>query len=606
MLYSFRLFFLKTLALFLAKSCFALVFLNSCLHYGKKSHPPAFDQKLEDLPLFPLNGDSFRLSELKDAKGLMIILRDKDCPGAKQQAQKVLSLERQYAPQGIKFIYAYAGAGKHKAKEDLKSLNSKSPYITDKQQKWAEALKAQSANETFVLTPVNPQVIYRGPLLEQTEQSLKALIAGQSPAPVALQASRSCPIPQPLIKEKVFFEDTAPLIAKKCAVCHNPQGTGPMDFINYRDITGRGQMFRYVIKNHLMPPWHLDPNTGPWRDNLSLTAYEKALLLKWAKQGFPRKSQKDHLQELYQKIPIVKNEKKWDYTLKLPKTVEVPKGARPRYFSDYKSFVIRPGFKSDKWIRGVKIIQKPKVIHHINLFMMNPYLSDKQLHNIQNNYERIVENAIAFFVSGNDSNLSKINAFLMDFKNLGIFFPKNSAFIMVIHYESPGQKIIDNETSIKFLFHKQKPKQKIVFHTLDKAIINIPPYESNYKSVLRRRLEHNLKLIALGPHMHYRGKAASIYVTAPSGKRKKLFGMDPWLLKGQEHLYNYQSPVKLKKGSILECVNRFDNSAANPQNPDPSKEVHLGVSEHDEMSQCYFVFTAPVDSPVKNLFLTVP
>ena len=51
-------------------------------------------------------------------------------------------------------------------------------------------------------------------------------------------------------------------------------------------------MFKYVIENDLMPPWSVDPNTGPWEKDLSLTVREKAVLLKWLKEGTPKKGEK--------------------------------------------------------------------------------------------------------------------------------------------------------------------------------------------------------------------------------------------------------------------------------------------------------------------------
>ena len=61
-----------------------------------------------------------------------------------------------------------------------------------------------------------------------------------------------------------------------------------------------------------------------------------------------------------------------------------------------------------------------------------------------------------------------------------------------------------------------------------------------------------------------------------------------------------KKPLFLKKGTVFECVNYFDNSANNPENPDPSKFVSRGPSRTDEMSQCYFHFMVPVDSKLKT------
>ena len=361
-------------------------------------------------------------------------------------------------------------------------------------------------------------------------------------------------------------------------------------------------MFNYVIENDFMPPWQLDPGTGPWRNDLSLTVMEKALLLKWANTGFKRKNKnKDMLSALWGEYRSKKQENDFDYKVKLPETVEISKGAKPKMFSDYKTFIIPTNFKEDKWIKGIKAVLKPKIIHHINFFIMKPHLKKKKLLEIAQSHQQIVENSISYFLVGNDFSLISINEINKTFKEAGIFLPRGSYFIMSIHYENPGKKIIDNYTHIKFIFYKKPPKYKVVFYALDDQKIAIPPNKSDYKSMLMHKLKNDVTLLAYGPHTHYRGIASSLYITNTKGNRKKLFSIDPLNVKFESG-YELEKPVKLKKGSILECINWFDNSAGNPQNPNPSQFVRHGVSETDEMSQCYFLFRVPVDSDLKSNF----
>jgi hypothetical protein len=44
------------------------------------------------------------------------------------------------------------------------------------------------------------------------------------------------------------------------------------------------------------------------------------------------------------------------------------------------------------------------------------------------------------------------------------------------------------------------------------------------------------------------------------------------------------------KGAELVCVARFDNSAANPNNPDPAERVGWGDRTRDEMMIGFFEF----------------
>ncbi|MCZ0932073.1 MAG: hypothetical protein OXJ52_02855, partial [Oligoflexia bacterium] len=92
-------------------------------------------------------------------------------------------------------------------------------------------------------------------------------------------------ISRPVIKKKVFFNDVVSIIREKCVNCHHPKGIAPIDLSSYEKVASRHAMVKYVIENNLMPPHWLDPNTGPWKNDLSLTVYEKALLMKWLSTG---------------------------------------------------------------------------------------------------------------------------------------------------------------------------------------------------------------------------------------------------------------------------------------------------------------------------------
>ncbi len=366
-------------------------FSISCIHHQNHHayHSPSNQQEVEksplnkvirDLSFFPINDYRFRLSELKDIKAIVFVMREKDCPISEKYGVRLTQLEEKYSKQGIKFIYVYVGQVdiQESAKSDLEKFGFKGAYVVDSKQKIINTLFAKTTGDVFVLTPER-RVIYRGPVDDQyhiLQQAPKAknhylfdvlqnVVSGKKVIPKGLSAP-GCFISRPLVKEKVFYKDVAPIIYNKCTSCHNPEGTGLMNFTSYEDIVGRGAMFRYVIENDLMPPWYVDPNTGPWKDDLSLTLKEKAMLLKWAKTGFPRKDkEKDVLETAWREEKLKRKSKvSADYVIRLPEKVIVPVGG----FKDYKRFIIQTNFKEDKWIKNVQFIL-PRNIRHFEIYM---------------------------------------------------------------------------------------------------------------------------------------------------------------------------------------------------------------------------------------------
>ena len=339
-------------------------------------------------------------------------------------------------------------------------------------------------------------------------------------------------------------------------------------------------MFKYVIENDLMPPWFVDSNTGPWKEDLSLIPKEKALLLKWVADGTLKQSKKPQILWTEKKTPDITP----DYIVSLPEKVLIP----AEDFNDYKVFIIQTNFKEDKWVKNVKFRLKPKVIHHAALFIMNS--SSKY------SYNR--ENTSMFFIVTRNAERYKMNN-----EDVGYKLPRNSKLMLEIHYESTGQKEIDDFSQIHINFHRKNPKYKGIIYNINNTEINIPPQVSNHKITTSYKIQRTMFLTKVYPHMHLRGKASSIFVVDPKGFRKRIFSIDPYI-RTFERTYELKTPLIVFKGSILECVNWFDNSRNNPINPNPNKQVNYGLFTRNEMSQCFFLWRVPIDSKANSIWIT--
>jgi len=82
--------------------------------------------------------------------------------------------------------------------------------------------------------------------------------------------------------------------------------------------------------------------------------------------------------------------------------------------------------------------------------------------------------------------------------------------------------------------------------------------------------------------MHLRGKDFEYQAIYPDGTRTTLLSIPSYDFNWQ-NTYRLKEPLNLPKGSKIRCVAHFDNSAANPANPDPSKSVRWGDQTWEEM-----------------------
>ena len=559
-------------------------------------------QVLPDLSLFPMNDTRFRLSELKNIRAIVITMRDISCPVSQKYGPLIAHIEQEYAPQGIRFIYSYVGQKnpEKNAKKDLRKFKFQGSYVIDIRQKIINTLGANTTGEVFVLTPERT-LIYKGPVDSEHHLSLKsvnrkiknhyladvlqAVVSGKEITTKELEAPGKL-ISRPVVKRQVYFKDVAPVIQRKCTSCHNPEGTGLMNFVSYKDIAGRGAMFKYVVERDLMPLWHVDPNTGPFRDDISLTVKEKALLLRWVDQGFPvKKGGRDIV--LWSKPKRVKRSKhEADYIISLPEKVTVPaEGA-----GFYKRFFIQTPFKKDKWIKSINFFAKSKVVHHFDLHIMEASYKYKgenfDYYGKALNYFSAVQSKFNFLKEWN------INT---QHKNAGVKLPRFSKLVLELHYETIGQTVIDDHSQIHIRFYKKTPKYQMLNYYTSPDDINIPPHHSNYKVETSYRLQETVPVVAIASHMHLRGKASSILVIDPKGVKKRIFGVDPFI-KTFAKLYIFKKPLVIYKDSIIKCINWFDNSTDNPMNPAPEKSVNHGYFLTDEMSVCFFSLLAPFNT----------
>ena len=347
-------------------------------------------------------------------------------------------------------------------------------------------------------------------------------------------------------------------------------------------------MIKYTVENNLMPPWGVDPNTGPWENDLSLTSTEKQMLLKWLNSGLPKR--KDFTLKPVKRSNIITNP---DYVMKLEKPIELPSAG----FLKYKELIFDPKFTEDKWIKEIEFILKPKVVHHLTIYMVNRKILPQIIRDKNTSPDKL------HFHAGKRSwawSHGEVN--YKDFgKNMGIKVPENTFFIIHIHYEPIGKKVIDSETKIKIKFHSKIPKYSLLNFAVINLNLNIPPYHNNFLDEIKYKIKRkNIKLAGVIPHMHLRGKSTSITVVNPEGYGREIFRKNPYNFNFQNH-YMLKKPILIHKDSTIICRNWFDNSKNNPVNPDPSKNVKWGLNTNDEMSLCILILIVP--SSRYNLYL---
>ncbi len=100
--------------------------------------------------------------------------------------------------------------------------------------------------------------------------------------------------------------------------------------------------------------------------------------------------------------------------------------------------------------------------------------------------------------------------------------------------------------------------------------------------------------------MHTRGKDFEYRLVFPNGEKQTLLKVPAYNWHSRLW-YNLDAPITLPKGTRIECTAHFDNSADNPENPDPTKTVIWGQQNSDEMMVGFFNLVFDVKLTAKDL-----
>jgi hypothetical protein len=178
-----------------------------------------------------------------------------------------------------------------------------------------------------------------------------------------------------------------------------------------------------------------------------------------------------------------------------------------------------------------------------------------------------------------------------------MFVPAGSKLIFQMHYTPNGKETKDRSV-VGLIFAKEPVKQVITTTAAFDIRFVIPPGAANHEVKASYEFEQDAQIISFMPHMHLRGKDIVYKAVYPDGRTETLLNIPRYNFNWQVYYYP-QRPLFMPKGTRIEAVAHYDNSAANPRNPDPKREVRFGEQTWDEMMNAFIDFT-PIASQAEH------
>ena len=520
--------------------------------------------------------------ELHRAPGRAVVLffTGTGCPIARKSSAKLKQLKRQFEREEVQFwmINAYPDEGKKAINDELVELGlGRMTYLLDPNQAVALSLDVERTAEVVCLETQTWKVIYQGAIDDQfaegaekpqpTEHylgdALKEFLAGQ-PITKARTSSHGCRIAYAKVGQGSdgpdYVTQVGPLLRQHCVECHRSGGIAPWSMTDHRRVANYADMIEEVLLTRRMPAWDPHPDYGEFLNGHRLTRTEIQTLLRWAKNGAPRGTGPDPLE---QPLPELSS---WrmgtpDVVLKLSEPQKVAAtGVEP-----YRYIKLANPFTNDVWLAGLDV--KPgnrKVVHHVILYAKWPGAPDTGDSR---------GTVFAGWAPGASARRYP--------EGVAKRLPANAKLTAQLHYTTCGSEQID-QSEIALYLASGPQERSIETRFAAEWHLDIPAGAEDAMHVATYAFLKPATLYSLTPHMHVRGKWMRYELLLPNGKKETLLHVPRYDFNWQLS-YCLKQPRLVPAGSWLMATASFDNSKANPANPDFKKQVFFGEQSWEEM-----------------------
>ena len=393
--------------------------------------------------------------------------------------------------------------------------------------------------------------------------------------------------PAPPAGEVTFARDVAPILYAQCAYCHRPGEVAPFSLLTYKDARPWARSIRQAVSARQMPPWNADPHYGDFRDPRRLSDSEVATIVAWvdggAKEGNPGDMP-----------PLPQFTEGWqigepDLVLTMAHPVPIPATGTIPYITVPTDYV----FTEDRWVQAIEV--RPgnrRVVHHAVAGAALPG-ENGGMGGSQN---------VHLYSPGLEAMVWR--------DGYGKFFPKGTRFSFQMHYNAIGTATSD-QSRIGFTFSRTPVHTQVNTTIVLNNTLVVPPMAQKHEVIGAFQFPADARIHGLRPHMHLRAQLGTASLIRPDGSRSVLLHIPKWDDSWQNY-YVLSRPERAPKGSILEYLASYDNSPANPLNPDPTKPVPWGQQVWDEMHSTYMTWTEvnehnrnddePIQIPASRLF----
>jgi hypothetical protein len=401
-----------------------------------------------------------------------------------------------------------------------------------------------------------------------------------------------------------YTKDVAPILYRSCTTCHRPGGLGPMSLMTFEDARKAAADIVDAVNSGFMPPWHADAPHGMFSNDRRLSDADKQIINRWVAANTPNGDPKDL-------PPAPQYTAAWnigtpDAVVSMSADYEVPaKGV-----IEYQYFEVPTNFTEDKWVQAIEIVPGAReVVHHVLVFArapapppsatppappptgaapQQPVLIRNPAHRMppdppdRERQPRATGALIASTAPG-----TNVQVFP---EGTALRIRAGSVIVFQMHYTAHGEHAMKDRTQVGFVFAKTPPVDEIRANSFQNGSFTIPAGAAEHQVPAELGFREPVRVYGLLPHTHLRGKRWEYRLVYPDGRSEVILSVPKYDFNWQTY-YMFATPLEVPAGAKIESMAWYDNSAANPSNPDATREVKWGDQTWEEMQYTGILFS---------------
>ncbi|MDX2261498.1 MAG: cytochrome c [Gemmatimonadales bacterium] len=391
-----------------------------------------------------------------------------------------------------------------------------------------------------------------------------------------------------------YAKDVAPILYRDCAGCHREGGIGPFSMLHPDTVKSYAVDIRDAVRTGYMPPWHAEGPHGTFTNDRRLSERDKQTIIRWVEEGATLGNRKEL-------PPAPEFSSAWeigtpDAVYTMPTEFVVPEKGT----IEYQYFEVPTNLPEDKWVQAIEIMPGAReAVHHVLVYARPPEGPAPGAAAGQS--AAPLKPAISFDENNVTSDPPRTDQRNAPPRRLGslvgttapgtnvLRFPEGTALrlragttlVFQMHYTAHGHEAKDR-TSIGFRFAPARPPDQIIASNFLNGKFVLPAGKKDVMVPSTLTINETITVYGLFPHTHVRGTRWRYTMEKPDGTSEEILDVPRYDFNWQTY-YIFAKPLVVPAGARIVSKAWYDNSASNPDNPDPTKDVRWGDQSWEEM-----------------------